>query len=1325
VQSSAAECSSDDDDDSDADAEVPAPKARRTPPSSTKKKKQQPQKKQKRSPKKIHVQYNKKTLKKDDNNAGNNNLSLNRTRAALEVLRRKTLDPKETPQNSLAAAILTAVSGSGKKNKKKKGNLVEDSDDDDEDVVSEDDNDKIVDGPVTRYPDAFVHSSYTTVLEPIVKSLIAQYQQDANKAHVQVLNLLFRSVGGSFANLLDENTVVVDDMDDNEWESVVTTIVDDMRLTPPDSILLCACPKGAQYAFHNPQQQGVAGNSTAAADDPNHSSHQHHHKQSAAQEEFRIIYEHFWYLLGTHVLLSGRSSNSTVNTGNGTSHASASSSFDIECVRDLAQRMIELSSVGQPDLRAAACIGALQLALAACDGTLEFDTRLTTAQRQLKAAQATKSKTKAEALQHTVTSLERSCGDLEQVIQETVVPSVFMKRYRDSNAYNRAFCLDALGTLALQRPDIFLQDIYLKYFGWMMSDKEVVVRVAALRGLLAPFTRAEEQEKVVNVKSIHKLQLIQLEKMDKVVDKFLLRIAGCVHDVSTQVQEQAMKLLLTLMRNGRLDELENDTVWNQINHRALAADTTPEMRRDAMYFVLEQIEAFDMENQTDTIGLVEVKKVNQIDGIAAWVAHCLSDGQIPLELIRVHLTNYVVHSLRAMPEHAHLMTNWRALIAAIQQDTQADIMAEEEGSTTTLEKQRAAFAKQRVLLQMLACAASLELDSSSSSKRDAEYEEDALSVLDPDVVRVRKQLLAPSSGVVATSGKQKKKQSSNMMRESLSTELLKALPRLLGAYKGDLVVLKSLTTLPRYLVMSVVTMPQRKGDVQALTELLAEIFLESTDATVLQNTCLALTVLAKGDHSRNREALLKLKSVAGKVQERLFQLYEQDAAAGGSGNEGDDESSEKEDEEEERWNSICLCLRRLALLSKRNYLGDLLALDTKRSQDDSSTIASTIEEQDPITNLFSLVAQRAAKNLKIRECALPEDEEASIVIPAIWEEKTGEVHLAVAKSFEQALLLIESLLSWRIERAIELERSTKEQLKRDDDSHSSVDTESVELDEATAEDLDGEAKAIVRMRDGLYKLLGCGFDQYLHAEDQVPFSPQQKAFVDMIHVAVGKVANDMRSLLPKEWEDSVSPLLRKIALPDDGHLVGGFVRFFRAKEDSIAGMEHGMAMKEELLLPLSRGVAATWSYHGNRREGGTALAHITHNSEEVSKSTGALCRVLKKLDPVRFLEAHMASLRQCYVDWLENFPEEPSDRPTEEELEEFAEMEREHREEVCFDFVVGCSLLFVDSQCLMTLFLGLLGHSSKIWSTRHPSFRRHLVWERFASQSLFQLFLDL
>lgn len=1245
---------SSDDSSSDDDSEAPASKRRTN----------------KRSPTKIHVQYNKNNKANKSkankspgkNNTSNINLSNKKGPAArgraLDVLRRKTLDPtKETAENSLTAAILLACCP-----KAKPKTNYDDHNDTDNDIDNPNRR-----GP--RYPDAFVPTAYTTALEPIVLRVLAEYQTDANKTHVDLLNLVFRSVGGSFDTSLDPATTELDDMDDDEWEQVVTDVVDGMRHTPPDAILTCSCPEGALFA----SSVGL--------------------KSSLAQEDYREILDHFWYLLGTLGLSSASSSVSTTNNKNKSSSSNGgegghSASFDIERIRDLCQRMMELCAAGQPDLRSSATVAAMQLALAACDGTLEFQARLATAQRQLKAAKAAKTKTKGkgktkqEALEKMVTALERASDDLEQVVTQTVVPGVFMKRYRDSDKYIRAFCLKALSRMMLQRPDLFLRDTYLKYYGWLMSDKDAVVRETAIDGLLAPFLRAEEQAKMSNAKSIHPLQVLSLEKLEKVVHKFLPRVADCVIDSDTKVQQHAMSLLLALNRNGLLDELDDDRVWNQINLRALAPDTTAEVRRDALYFVMEQLESFDEENTSSNPSHTpERQKVDQIDAVATWVAHALSDGKIPMEHLRVHLTTFIVQSIRDMPKHAHLMTDWNAILRAIQHDTEANLSESQQ--------QRVTLAKQRVLLQMLASAVDLEVGTDNA-------EDEVSTILDPDVVRVKSQLLltsGPSAATTSTTGKQKKKKTkkhaTNISRETLTVALLKSLPKLLEAYKGDLFVLRSLTTLPRYFVPSVLTLPNRKAAVQSLTSLLADLFLESTDTTVLQNTCVALCMLANGgDHARNREALLKLRSVACTVKKRLLQLYEDQPKkplAGEStskkttnrGSTRSPQQNEDEDDDDEdtkfldQQHGILLCLRRLRILSKRRYLGDLFALDQVGNQDES--IAA--EDADPCVHLCAAIAQETAKNLRKRQVVLPEDEEASIQIPAIWSEMDPRVHQTVAAAVVESLQLILSLTAWRFQHVLSKEQDAKDQLTANDDDELSKGSDdedgdndrndgSVELDEVTVAEIDYEKKLLIRMTLGQQKLLGLCFDQFLEDfdddEGESIYSYEHIEFSNYVQIQAGKVAGDLRSLFPKELKDSESPLLRACALVEDSHLIGGFVRFFRSKEDHLAEANRGRKMKEELLLPMSRGICASW-LNGNRREAGTVLAQIGHPSIDVSKSTLALCRVLKKIDPVRLLESHMATLRQGYTDWIDNEPAEPeSDRPSEQEMEEFEVAEEEH-----------------------------------------------------------------
>ena len=144
--------------------------------------------------------------------------------------------------------------------------------------------------------------------------------------------------------------------------------------------------------------------------------------------------------------------------------------------------------------------------------------------------------------------------------------------HSDSNEHIRTLCLQSLSHFCLQRPDIFLTDKYLKYFGWMMHDKSPSVRHAALSGLLAPFLAVRQLAEGTSSRDHGMTDKIDLSSMEHVIAKFLRRIAESVVDVDGEVQEVAIELMLELLKGGFLDEVEDDGLWNLVNCRALAKD---------------------------------------------------------------------------------------------------------------------------------------------------------------------------------------------------------------------------------------------------------------------------------------------------------------------------------------------------------------------------------------------------------------------------------------------------------------------------------------------------------------------------------------------------------------------------------------------------------------------------------------------------------------------------------------------------------------------------------------------------------------------------------
>jgi cohesin complex subunit SA-1/2 len=507
----------------------------------------------------------------------------------------KVLDETESPDNSLVAALLQSYKGASKN---------------------------------TRAGDDT--TIYTPQLEAVARRVIQEQKNDPNSAQTQLLNLLFRSVGGSVGTNLDPGKLTLEDMDDEEWASVVTDLVDEMRHTSPDRILFCADPSGAAHAA-----VVASGKELDTA---------HAAPSSAGVREYRKIYEEFWYVLGTVALTEGVASKDNVddsddddstdeNRRQSSMSFTTTTLFDAEVVRDLILRVTELITVGQPDVRAAATVAALQLGHAVLNRTVELGAKLDVATRQYEAASRGKKDSrlskKASSFRQQMDSLKRTKADLEEIVSSSIIHGVFMHRFRDSNLYIRATTLKSLSRMTIQRPDLFLVDKYLKYFGWMVSDKAASVRVAGLEGLHAPFLALEQKK----AKSSSRKNPIDLQQMVNVITKFLPKIADCVLDTNVLVQEKAMSLLLSLEREGFLDEVMDDNLWMQINLKALSPQTTPTVRRDALYFVMDQLEAFDEDEaqdeksgqkrrrSKDKTSLAESSErmmVQRIDALASW-----------------------------------------------------------------------------------------------------------------------------------------------------------------------------------------------------------------------------------------------------------------------------------------------------------------------------------------------------------------------------------------------------------------------------------------------------------------------------------------------------------------------------------------------------------------------------------------------------------------------------------------------------------------------------------------------------------------------------------
>ncbi|XP_061690801.1 cohesin subunit SA-1-like isoform X1 [Syngnathoides biaculeatus] len=133
-----------------------------------------------------------------------------------------------------------------------------------------------------------------------------------------------------------------------------------------------------------------------------------------------------------------------------------------------------------------------------------------------------------EDLKGTISELLENKEELSSMMNATF-RGIFVHRYRDRVVAIRAACIEELGVWIRTDPEGFLNDGCIKYLGWMLNDKESVVRLQCVRIL-----RLLYQEKGF----IGRLELF--------TSRFKKRILNMVMDKDYEVAVEVVKLLLQI-----------------------------------------------------------------------------------------------------------------------------------------------------------------------------------------------------------------------------------------------------------------------------------------------------------------------------------------------------------------------------------------------------------------------------------------------------------------------------------------------------------------------------------------------------------------------------------------------------------------------------------------------------------------------------------------------------------------------------------------------------------------------------------------------------------
>ncbi|XP_057838911.2 sister-chromatid cohesion protein 3 isoform X2 [Cryptomeria japonica] len=168
-----------------------------------------------------------------------------------------------------------------------------------------------------------------------------------------------------------------------------------------------------------------------------------------------------------------------------------------------------------------------------------------TTQRQLNAEKKKrKDGPRVESLNKTLSVTHEKITMAEEMMRK-IFTGLFMHRYRDVDPDIRMACIRAIGSWIVSYPSLFLQDLYLKYLGWTLNDKNPAVRKTSIAALQCLYEVDD------NVPSLSLF-----------TERFCNRMIELADDIDATVAVNAIGLLKQLLRHQLLVDDELGTLYD-------------------------------------------------------------------------------------------------------------------------------------------------------------------------------------------------------------------------------------------------------------------------------------------------------------------------------------------------------------------------------------------------------------------------------------------------------------------------------------------------------------------------------------------------------------------------------------------------------------------------------------------------------------------------------------------------------------------------------------------------------------------------------------------
>ncbi|KAI8594100.1 hypothetical protein BDZ88DRAFT_503197 [Geranomyces variabilis] len=239
------------------------------------------------------------------------------------------------------------------------------------------------------------------------------------------------------------------------------------------------------------------------------------------------------------------------------------------CFEALIVWLVAMSSSVFRPFRHTATTAALALISGFCDIGKQNHNEWTIANRQLGTEQKKeKSSRKTKQLEERAEALHEKKVKLETCMND-LFDSVFVHRYRDTDPTIRTECIAELGIWIQKFPDAFLDPSYLRYIGWMLSDKSAAVRLESLKALCRLYA----------IESM-------LTGLRAFTERFRPRfLQMALAEKEASVQAEALNLVTLVAAAGLLEDADHDALMplifsDDVKIRGLVAKLVEEVWRE-------------------------------------------------------------------------------------------------------------------------------------------------------------------------------------------------------------------------------------------------------------------------------------------------------------------------------------------------------------------------------------------------------------------------------------------------------------------------------------------------------------------------------------------------------------------------------------------------------------------------------------------------------------------------------------------------------------------------------------------------------------------------